>query len=79
MISRLIGRAAPYTFGVYLIHEHILVRNLWPQWLHVEPTENIGVFLFSLIWKVSLVLVVGLILDWLRAQVFKGIGHLVRR
>ena len=79
MISHLVVKAAPYTFGVYLIHEHILVRYLWPQWLHVVPTENIFVFLLNLIWKVSLVLVVGLVLDWLRALVFKGIGRFVRR
>lgn len=79
VVSRLLGKAAPYTFGVYLIHEHILVRDLWPQWLMVAPVDHIAIFLFHLIWKVSLVLAVGLVLDWLRALVFKGIGRLVRR
>lgn len=77
-VSRFVSRVAPYTFGVYLIHEHILVRDLWPKWLKVAPTNNIGMFVFSLIWKVTLVLVAGLILDWLRALVFKGIGRLLR-
>ena len=78
-VSRLVGKVAPYTFGVYLIHEHILVRDAWPQWLAVAPTENIAFLVFSLIWKVSLVLAMGLVLDWMRALVFKGIGRLVRR
>ncbi len=78
-LSRLVGKAAPYTFGVYLIHEHILIRNLWPKWLQVGPTEHIGVFLFSLIWKAALVLIVGLVLDWLRALVFRGFGRLLHR
>ncbi len=76
-VSRLVGRVAPYTFGVYLIHEHILVRDAWPQWLHVAPVENIGIFVINLLWKPLLVLVVGLILDWLRALVFKGIGRVL--
>lgn len=79
VVSRLVGKAAPYTFGVYLIHEHILVRDLWPQWLYVEPTENVIVFVFSLIWKVSLVLIIGLILDWLRGLVFMRISRLFGR
>ena len=79
MVSRFVGKIAPYTFGAYLLHEHVLVRNLWPQWLSVAPTENIAVFLFDLLWKVSLVLAVGLILDWLRSLVFKGIGRAFRR
>ena len=54
MVSRFIGTVAPYTFGVYLIHEHILVRDLWPQWLHVAPVDNIAIFLFSLIERILL-------------------------
>lgn len=76
-VSRGVGKVAPYTFGVYLIHEHILVRNTWPQWLQVTATESIGVFIINLLWKPLLVLVVGLILDWLRALAFKEIGRVL--
>ena len=78
-ISRFIGKVAPYTFGVYLIHEHILVRDMWPKWVGAAPTENIAVFIFSLIWKVLAVLVIGLILDWVRALVFKSIGKVLEK
>lgn len=78
-VSRFVGKVAPYTFGAYLVHEHILVRNLWPNWLHVVPTENVILFLINLIWKVSFVLAIGLILDWLRSLVFKRIGRLFSR
>lgn len=76
-VSRLIGRVAPYTFGVYLIHEHILVRYEWMKWLQVAPTENILLFVGNLLWKCLLVLAVGLVLDWLRAQVFKLAGRVL--
>lgn len=78
-VSRFIGRVAPYTFGVYLIHEHILVRYEWMKWLQVAPTDNVLLFIGNLLWKCFLVLAVGLILDWLRAQVFKMAGKLLER
>lgn len=77
IVSRLIGKAAPYTFGVYLLHEHVLVRHQWVKWLNVTPTENIILFVGNLLWKCLLVLVVGLLLDWLRAQVFKLAGKVL--
>lgn len=76
-LSRLIGRIAPYTFGVYLLHEHILVRYEWMKWLNVVPTENIVLFAGNLLWKCLLVLAAGLFLDWLRAQVFKLAGKVL--
>ena len=73
-VSRFVGKVAPYTFGVYLLHEHILIRYEWPKWLQVSATESIGIFSLNIVWKPLLVLAVGLFLDWLRALVFKGIG-----
>lgn len=69
-ISNAIIAVAPYTFGVYLLHEHILVRYEWVKWLNVAPTENPLLFVGSLLWKCLLVLVIGLALDWGRAKVF---------
>lgn len=76
-VSRLIGKVAPYTFGVYLLHEHVLVRYEWVNWLQVAPTENIPLFIAALIWKCLFVLAVGLFLDWLRAMVFKSVVKLL--
>lgn len=76
-VSRFVAKVAPYTFGVYLIHEHILVRDAWPQWLGVAPTENIGIFVINLLWKPLVVLAIGLVLDWLRALAFRGVGRVL--
>ena len=78
VVSRWIGKAAPYTFGVYLLHEHILVRYEWVKWLQVAPAENIPLFIAALIWKCLLVLSAGLILDWIRSIVFKAAAKLFR-
>lgn len=69
-VSKVIVAVAPYTFGVYLLHEHLLLRYEWQKWLHVSPTENIGLFLANLIWKCLIVLIVGIVLDFVRAKVF---------
>ena len=77
-VSRLIGKAAPYTFGVYLLHEHVLVRYEWVKWLQVTPTENILMFIAALIWKCLFVLVLGIGLDWLRSLVFKAVVKMLQ-
>ena len=78
-VSRLIGKAAPYTFGVYLLHEHILVRYEWVKWLQVAPTENVLWFVAELLWKCFVVLAAGLILDWIRSMIFKAVSKLLRK
>jgi surface polysaccharide O-acyltransferase-like enzyme len=32
-VGRLVSKVAPYTFGVYLLHEQLQLRYLWPSWL----------------------------------------------
>lgn len=69
-ISRGIVAVAPYTFGVYLLHEHLLVRYEWVKWLNVSQDDNIFMFVVNLLWKCLLVLIAGLLLDFFRAKVF---------
>ena len=75
--SRFIVKAAPYTFGVYLLHEHMLVGYNWTKWLQVAPADSVLVTVITLIWKCALVLALGLFLDWLRSLVFRGIGKVL--
>ncbi len=69
-ISKVITKVSPYTFGVYLLHEHILVRYEWVKWLGVTGTEQPLFFVGNLLWKCLLVLIIGLALDLVRAMVF---------
>lgn len=75
--GRLAGKLAPYTFGVYLLHEHLLVRYEWTGWLGVVQTDRMGVFLVQLIWKCLFVLGIGILLDWVRACVFDAVRRLI--
>ena len=55
MLPRLIRLFAPAVFGVYLIHEHPLLRYRWPEWFHTE--DFAGSVLFPLHWILTVLTV----------------------
>lgn len=69
-IAEIIRRLAPYTFGVYLLHEHILVRYEWIQWLGVKRVRGSLLFVPHMIVCIVLVYAVGTAVDFVRAQLF---------
>ena len=69
-ISNAVVAVAPYTFGVYLLHEHLFIRYEWVKWLQVSGADNVFMFIINLVWKCLIVLVIGLIADFVRAKVF---------
>lgn len=64
---------APYTFGVYLVHEHLLVRYEWMQWLGVDNVRGSWLFVPHMIGCVLLVYVTGTAADFVRERIFNGI------
>jgi len=71
LMSKLICRVAPYTLGVYLLHEQIDMRNLWPGWLGVSSEGNVLLFAGRALFAVLTVFVVGILVDMLRMTVFQ--------
>ena len=69
-----VRKLAPYTFGVYLLHEHILVRYEWMKWLGVEKVQESFLFVPHLILCVLVVYAVGTVVDFVRAWVFARIA-----
>lgn len=61
---------APCTFGVYLLHEHILVRYRWLEWLKADQVKGSSLFLPHMIGCVLLVYGIGTAVDLARAWVF---------
>lgn len=61
---------APCTFGVYLLHEHILVRYRWLEWLKADQVKGSFLFLPHMIGCVLLVYGIGTAVDLARAWVF---------
>ncbi len=79
----LINRVAPYTLGVYLLHENLGLRYTWQNWLGAGKAAeamkegSAGAFGLLLFWTAAAtaaVFVCGVLADVLRKRVF-GILH----
>ena len=75
-MGRLILRIAPHTFGVYLLHEHLELRYRWPLWLGVNAEGNPVLFVLRSLGTVLLVFAAGILVDMVRALLFKAVGRL---
>lgn len=69
--SKVICAIAPYTLGVYLLHEHIYVKYLWPKWLGAGSVENPVMLVLMALLAVVIVFVVGIFVDYIRSLLFK--------
>lgn len=68
-VSKILVRMAPYTFGVYLLHEHIHFAHRWIEWLKVP--ESYGYFRpVHLICTVLVIFVVGIVVDYFRSLIY---------
>ena len=72
----IICRIASCSFGVYLLHEQVNVRYVWPFWLGADRCGSA----FSLLWHwaaaILTVMVIGLAVDHIRSLLFRGAGKL---
>lgn len=75
-LVRYLVRIAPYTFGVYLLHEHLLLRYWWPETLRVSETYG-AARIFHLLLTVILLFAAGILVDVLRSLLFLGIDKLM--
>lgn len=74
--ARLARNIAPYTFGVYLLHENIAVRYLWPKWFQVESYGHSKWFLLHFALTLLAIFGIGIAVDFLRSVLFKQIGKI---
>lgn len=75
--TTLIRKVAPYTLGVYLLHEQIYVRYLWPKWLGADKISNIPELLVGTFLAVAVVFLSGVTVDYLRSLLWKAGSRLV--
>lgn len=67
--SRLVNTIGGCTFGVYLLHDHPLVRELlWKNWLNWEEYFTSGSFILRILLSVVLVYGVCTGIEWLRQK-----------
>lgn len=74
-----INRIAPYTLGVYLLHENLGLRYTWQSWLGAERISNPGELLLWTLLAVVVVFCAGILTDMLRAQLMRGLHALLNR
>lgn len=72
-----VRKLAPYTFGVYLLHEHNLVRYEWMNWLGVEKVKKSFLFVPHMIGCILLVYVIGTTVDAVRLWLFARAASLM--
>ncbi len=79
LAGRIILRVAPCTLGVYLLHEHIELRNLWPHWLGATLECSPWLLVIRAVGSVILVFVIGILVDMVRGMLFTAGKKLGRR
>ena len=72
-------KLAPYSFGVYLLHENIAVRNVWQSWFGVERVQGSYGFFPHMIFTVAVVMVVGIMIDFIRESMFRMVSKVIDR
>ena len=74
VFARVVRFVAPFTFGVYLLHEHLEVRERWVGWMESlignVPRENAVLYLLHLAASVCIVFAAGIFIDWIRSVIF---------
>lgn len=76
-IAQAINKIAPYTLGVYLLHENLGLRYTWQGWLGADRISNIGGLLLWTLAAVAVVFCTGILTDMLRARLMKGLHALL--
>ena len=76
LVLDVLARIAPYTFGVYLLHEHLMLRYAWPVWLGVNKAYGAARILHLLL-TVLIIFIVGILVDALRSLLFDQVEKLI--
>lgn len=77
--AKVIYALAPYSLGVYLLHEQIEVRYLWPQWIGASFKGNVVLMVCRCLLSVLLIYAVGTAVDAIRAYIFGVIRKIVHK
>ncbi|MBP5528976.1 MAG: acyltransferase family protein [Lachnospiraceae bacterium] len=69
-LSAVILFASQGTFGVYLLHEHNLIKYRWPVWFGIEKVSGTPLFILHLIGTILAVFALGIAVDFVRRLIF---------
>ncbi|MBR6093673.1 MAG: acyltransferase [Lachnospiraceae bacterium] len=69
-VSKTITAVSPLTFGVYLLHDHFLLRDLWVKIWKVDRIFETPYFVLHFIAVVLTVFIICALAEWIRNLVF---------
>lgn len=79
-VGKLIVFIAPFTLGVYLLHENTAVRYLWQEWFQCGQADNVPKLIGYTILATVAIFVTGVIFEIIRSKltglVHKGMLHI---
>lgn len=78
-LAGVINRIAPYTLGVYLLHENLGVRYAWQKWFGAESIAGVGELLGRTFLAAAAVFAAGVLIDMLRAFVMRALHLLLQK
>ena len=77
-VVRAIG---PLTFGVYLLHMHVEIRDRWVVWIEqligAVPTDSVLLFAWHIFRSILIVFAAGIFVDWIRLMIFDYLGRVL--
>lgn len=76
-IARVINFVAPYTLGVYLLHENLGLRYSWQNWLGADRINSVPSLLLWTSAAVVCVFVCGVAVDMVRKWNFKLLNRIL--
>ncbi len=75
-IGSVVIKIAPYTLGVYLLHENLTFRYAWQNWLGANRISTVGGLLAGTLAAIVVVFTFGILLDMFRALIMGGLHKL---
>ena len=76
IFAKVVTKVAPYTLGVYLLHENMGVRYAWQNWLGADKVTGVGSLLLHVLLAVVVVFVLGVAVDYVRSRLMYGLTKL---
>lgn len=75
----MLAKAAPFTLGVYLLHENMGVRYAWQNWFGAARVTSVGGLLVGTFTAVVCVFVCGILVEMVRSRAMKGLHVLLNK
>lgn len=78
-LAGMLAKAAPFTLGVYLLHENLGVRYAWQNWFGAARVTSVGGLLVGTVTAVVCVFVCGILVEMVRSRAMKGLHVLLNK